>query len=337
MGQINTQVIRPDHKILSPAKVPAKTDRFNIYDRPLNVKQWEKYILNPAKGLVALDLETKGIDPIDPENRIVGIGLAWGSSAAYINLDVQDVEVIKQILPRIAELNLVTFNLMFEALQLNYLAQQLGVECNWNWRYDVYVAYKHLGSEGYTGQKWNLKDAAVNLLGWDARHDEELDNWLIDNKYYTLKGKGDAKYKAPKKECMYLAPIEILGHYCMLDCQATLYLHEHVMAPHFDEAYKWVHSDMLYEIQQLATTQIAGMKVDVNRLEALVESYSNTLSKIDDKFNSLDQIQEIKQQMLHADKLKKIEKKWYRKKPEVYKKNGEISKNYIKWAEGVSS
>ena len=137
-------------------------------------------------GLWAIDLETNGLDAADPACFIVGIGLANDDDCFYINLLGASDERRDEIKTWLLAARLVAFNSLFDGAFLQaWLGAWPGLEgC-------AYALYKNLSSEGFTGQRWNLKDASVSILGWPERHDTRLRRWLVENGH--VKGGTDAK------------------------------------------------------------------------------------------------------------------------------------------------
>jgi len=353
MTSIQVSTVEPKFKILQPVSTQPG-NKINIYKRRLSVEQLEKYILTPASRskLVALDLETQGISPFYPHvyqkeespSRIVGVGLAWGSStsprSAYIDWTRQDDSLKIYFLKRIADFPLCVFNLMFESLWMTHEAKELGQSIDYNFVHDGYIHYKLLGSDGWFGQQWGLKSAQVNLLGWDEKGDVALDNWLIENGYYTESGKkGERKRSAVKGE-MWRVPVDILGHYCALDCISTLQLIEDVLLPaaHNAGTHNTVAEEFVQLTKNLTKQQIDGMPVSVQLLDNIKHQFTQDLEKVDQSIYSLPEVTELLRERKVID-MTKDSKYWNRKWKDdetVWTKSGNMSKNYINWVKKVS-
>jgi len=200
--QVST--ITPKYKLLKPVKTDPGKDNLRLYNKPLTIEQLEKYILKPAsKDLVAIDIETRGLSPFYPHTytsgsgkakvqeeyhpTIVGIGLAWparGSyKAAYFDPRKQSPETLKHFYKRLGDLALVAHNAMFDGLWLRHEGLRLGVDVRPNWIADTYGYLKQFAAQDFLGQGHGLKNAQVDLLGWDETNDIEQKKWLIEHGY----------------------------------------------------------------------------------------------------------------------------------------------------------
>ena len=191
---IKVEKIVPKFKLLKPVKTDPCKDNIRLYNRALTIEQMEKYILGPAsKDLVAVDIETRGLSPFYPHTYksetyspcIVGIGLAYPTKrsykAAYFDPRMQNDETMRYFYKRLSEMYLIAHNAMFDGLWLRHAALELGVKERLNWVADTYGLYKHLAGADYIGQTHGLKQAQVELLGWDESNDIEQKKWLIEN------------------------------------------------------------------------------------------------------------------------------------------------------------
>lgn len=194
--QVST--ITPGYKLLKPVQTMPGKDNIRLYNRSLTVEQMEKYILTPAsRDLVAIDIETRGLTPFYPHECaktkehyppvIVGIGLAYARAprraykAAYFDPRQQSEETMRHFYRRLGELHLVAHNAMFDGLWLRHAGLALGVDVRPNWTADTQGLFKQFAGQDFLGQKHGLKNAQVELLGWDEKGDVDQKKWLIEN------------------------------------------------------------------------------------------------------------------------------------------------------------
>jgi DNA polymerase I-like protein with 3'-5' exonuclease and polymerase domains len=297
--------IVPKYKIITPVKTNPG-DNIQIYDRPLTISQLERYILKPvSRDIVAIDLETRGLTPFYPhvykdmshKPAIMGVGFGYSTKqeykGAYINLTRQSIPTLKHLCKRLGDLHLIAHNAMFDGLGLRHLGLTLGVDVRPNWVGCTYGWFKQLASQDFIGQRHGLKDAQVNLLGWDAKGDIELDNWLIDNGYFTKSTKKGVTTLRPTKGEMWRAPIETLGHYCALDCISTLQLFDKVFEPTIKKhPMLWEYHDkpFIRSIHEIIDQQIDGTPVDLPLLKKHKSQVEENIASIKKEFFALPEV-----------------------------------------------
>lgn len=122
----------------------------------------------------------------------------------------------------------------------------------------------HMSSAPSGPRPYGLKDAQVELLGWDKRGDTELSAQV------------EARGGALKKGDHYLADKELLGHYACLDVTSTALLYNY-LAPFFDKHdYWWLLEKMVKYSWLLNQCSQAGLKVDVPGLEEQCSMLADT-------------------------------------------------------------
>ena len=341
---MKVSTIVPKFKILKPVKADPGTDNIRLYNRRLTIDELEKYILQPAsKDLVAIDIETRGLSPFYPHIYkkdkqessyspcIVGIGLAYPTrssyKAAYFDPRMQSDETMKHFYTRLGSLYLVAHNAMFDGLWLRDEALRLGVEPRPNWVADTFGLFKQFAGQDYYNQSHGLKDAQVNLLGWDEKGDIELDEWLIDNGYYKESGKKGAKIKKAMKGEMWRCPFDVLGKYCALDCISTLQLYDLVFEPQMKKhkmMWDYHGGPYLRTIDELVDQQIKGVNTDTDKLITLQDDIENKISSIDSEFFKIEEIKPYLEEwrQIQIDKVNV---------PAQFKKNGDVSKTYLNY------
>ena len=305
--------------LLTPiVSTPRPYSVVNLADHPLHT--WLPSVVH-ANEPVVLDLETTGLHP--RSSRVVGFALATSAGSTYFHIGEsgQAYEMFVRICQEFdaQQTPLVAHNVAFDSCFLP-------TACNWV--FCTYAAYKHLASEGYAGQKWDLKSAQVEMLGWEDKGDVELVEWLTEHKLT----KGD----------MWRAPKDILGKYCALDAESTWQLYNHVLLPTVNRfpAYKDYHTRFLDLVWHVREMRMEGIHVDAEQLA----QYNHTLQgRIADKRTAflsdpdvLPNVTNFNTRVFEEECLAKEPAK-YRKgeelgnEPAKFKKDGGISLNWVKW------
>lgn len=290
----------------------------NLADHPLHT--WLVPLMLSKEPLV-LDLETTGLHPRSA--RVVGFALANSSGSTYFHIgeSSQALSMFYELCNQLdySQTPLVAHNVAFDSCFLPETC---------NWVFCTYAAYKHLASEGYTGQKWDLKSAQVEMLGWEDKGDVELVEWLDANKLT----KGD----------MWRAPRDILGKYCALDAEATYQLYHQVLLPTVNkfEAYKEYHKAFLDLVWHVREMRMEGIHIDNPQLTAYNHElqvrikekrttflmHPNIIQNVLD-FNKTVYIQEVMEK--EPSKFKKGDE--LGNEPAKLKKDGGLSQNWVKW------
>lgn len=239
--------------------------------------------LSPSDPM-ALDIETMGNDPSDPQSIVVGVGLADSRGSCYIDLRTSCSETWLYLLHRLAEhqIPLIAHNLYFDAAYVLRDLKAAGHPTGWlNWQHCTYALYKFLACEGWNGQRWGLKDAQLQLLGWTETNETELDLWLIRSGFISDQKKEEKanyywiqeieRWCSPIKAEMWRAPTAILGHYCCLDADSTYQLYQQVLLPaleRFDALKAYAAPELYGEfIRLMIESRLGGILVDKPALE----------------------------------------------------------------------
>ena len=324
--------------LLKPRNIPARGEPSFL---PLS--ELTKLILNHSECELVVDLETRGTNPALPDTEVVGIGVAahWGTFYSQVtqgsDWDNLVVSLFKEHVPLIAH------NVAFDALWFTRdLARAQGKQDgfadkpDWhNWHACTYAVYRWLACEGFIGQKYGLKQAMVELLGWPESNEAELDQWLIDHDYKTSPSHAD-------KSQMWRAPPEILGKYCWYDAEATYLIWLEILDPVmsqfavFEQGYR---EAFMCLIEHVIWQKLRGVYIDRDELQSYQESLLDTCHSLAVDFISAPNVSEcvrefngrvIKEQ---ADK----EPQKFKKAPELgaeprkYTKDGKVSKSWEKW------
>ena len=289
----------------------------NLADHPLHT--WLPPLLSTEP--LVIDLETTGLHPRSA--RVVGFALANSAGSTYFHIG-ESGQALSMFYELCRELDdkqvpLIAHNVAFDSCFLPETC---------NWIFCTYAAYKHLASEGYAGQKWDLKSAQVEMLGWDDRGDTELVEWLDANKLT----KGD----------MWRAPKEILGKYCALDAESTWQLYNRVLLPTVQKfkAYEEYHKNFLDLVWHVRAMRMDGIHVDADQLNkyndelqkrtrvkrAFFMTHKTTEPHISE-FNHRVYMQEVIDR--EPSKYKKGDE--LGNEPAKFKKDGGLSQNWVKW------
>ncbi len=346
----NVTTVTPRYKLLKPVQtVPPSILRY--YNTPLSPQQLDRYILNPASSdLLALDLETRGLSPFYPhvykkgkereeyEPLIMGIGFAYRDSrgqyrCSYVNMTVQPKATLIHLCKRLGSLHLVAHNTMFDGLWLRHLGLSLGVDVRPNWVADTYGLFKQLAGQDFIGQSHGLKDAQVNLLGWDAKGDVELDESLIDLGFYRESGKKGQRVKKAMKGEMWRSPFNTLAKYCMYDSGSTLQLFDKIFEPpmqKFPMLWDYHEGALIRTIQELIDQQIRGLRIDVPGMTQSKQDIEKTIADLSKKFYTLPEVVPFLEKW-RSEKIAKINI------PTKLTKTGKLTVAYKKYSLKVSA
>lgn len=218
---------------------------------------------------VAVDLETTGLDPTDPDGRIVGVGLAGAAGTFY--LDTRDWDKADQrwdaLVSHLTTVSVVGFNAPFDGAWLwGYRARHL------NWLGCGHVLFRLLANEGHPGQRWSLAQAVTTLLGW-ASHKDPLEVLL-------------AKHNIASKDDMCkLAALEpeAFARYCAMDAEAHWQLWHYLVAEAtrcgYQAAVDMATTEWVSMIELLIEQQHHGVCIDVPRLTAYRTQLQHDIAK----------------------------------------------------------
>lgn len=326
-----------DPILLRPGKYPARTGRY--FQRILSYRDLVPVLKSAQMSRVlAVDLETTGLDYHVPDHvQIVGIGLAWDHGSCYIpftELSAKNRQVLLDFLATFPG-ELLAHNAYFD----------MGVLRTYRCAPSTYLCTRALmymlSNEGYFGQSWGLKNAQVSLLGWEEKGDVELDRWLVVNGYYVgnrridtspeyLMAEFEAKKLRPDKGQMWHAPIDILGKYCCLDAESTYLLFTEILQPaltQFPDLDEFYSRDLMFLIDQHIEQKLVGIPADRPGLIARAEYLNILMGNLQKQFVGPDSPAYIHILGYQNDKYNEF----LTTEPEKLKKNGERSKNWIKW------
>ncbi len=230
--------------------------------------------LEKLSGPLALDLETSGLDPFLPESYIRSVSIS-GSTDECMALDLKDLpDRVKARFWDWAssyQSGFVMHNAVFDATWCQLHGKKVKVHrC-------TSVMFRNVCNEGYPGQKWGLKVAMEEILGWSEVNTYKLDNWLEENKL----GKGG----------MCKAPWAILGPYNALDAGATYQLYSHITSSiisnhNFNAIEDYWNNEIADMIDVIIEQYIHGLYVDMNGLRKSLEELTLEVEAKCNKFLS---------------------------------------------------
>ncbi len=305
--------------LLTPiTSTPRPYSVVNLTDHPLHT--WLPSVLESNEPVV-LDLETTGLHPRSA--RVVGFALATSAGATYFHIGEsgQAYSMFVELCQAFDEKQtpLIAHNVAFDSCFL---------PASCNWVFCTYAAYKHLASEGYAGQKWDLKSAQVEMLGWSDKGDVELVEWLEANKL--------------TKSEMWKAPKDILGKYCALDAESTWQLYNHVLLPAVKRfrAYEDYHARFLDLVWHVREMRMEGIHVDHESLQAYRDELTERIKTKRQAFfshpNVGPNVDAFNQRVFQEEVLAKEPAKYKKgdelgSEPPKFKKDGGLSQNWVKW------
>lgn len=305
--------------ILKPVlTTPRPYSVVNLADYPLST--WLPS-LTASEEPVVLDLETTGLHPRSA--RVVGFALANSTGSTYFHIgeSAQALGMFYELCRQFDEqqTQLIAHNVAFDSCFFPDTC---------NWVFCTYAAYKHFASEGYAGQKWDLKSAQVEMLGWEDKGDVELVDWLIENKL--------------TKAEMWRAPMEILGKYCALDAESTWQLYTHVLLPAVRrfKMYSEYHRHFLDLVRHVREMRLEGVHVDNPQLTAYNQELQERIKTGRTAFLSFPSVQphvNTFNQSIFEEEVTNKEPSKFKKgdelgnEPAKFKKDGNLSLNWVKW------
>lgn len=333
------------YTLLTPMVLPKREDRIVICPPiadPATDLLLHNILYNRPSTFepMALDFETQGLTLDRTEagfsSRTVGIGLADSRGSWFIDFRDSHPSTYEYIMRKLEELQipLLAHNLNFDGM---WPMRDFGI---WlNWRACTYAVYKSTATEGWPGQKWGLKDAQVDLLGWKDSNESELDNWLVSNGY-GAEGR-------PNKGEMWRAPKNILGKYCALDADSTYQLYTEIQLPVLRKfkalnIYCTVYYPKYSRI--LIEQSLSGIRIDITRLEEHSRVNMIELSEAEKAIFRSSVLRPFldKHNQLFLDELKAEEPAQYLKtkkrppEPSKFRSDGKPSKVHATWVQNES-
>lgn len=311
----------PKYIVLRPGNYPARTGP--DFQQHITTPEQLNNILEAAResSVLALDFETEGNDYTWPLT-IVGLGLAWDTGSCYIPYNtVPSEDLIPLVNMLLEHKGLIAHNVYFDG---GVARTNWGKHCNW--LACTYALLAMTANEGHPDAGWGLKEAQVDLLGWGQSNELDLHQWLIENGYKKQNGVADLSY-------MHLVPHDILGKYCVLDAESCYLLYTHILEPvatEFPGLADFFYDQFMGHIISHIDQKIAGIEVNRN---GIVEKNNKLHEQFEQATRNILQLPELQEPIrrIEADLRKGI----YEKMPAQFKKNGQVSKVYLKKIEKI--
>lgn len=316
------------YSILQPVVSQPRELFYHVLDAPTK-RDLMDAVLEAGDGWMAIDFETNG-RPLWDGCSAVGVGISTKLHTYYFARNEIWPDVLSWLVSRG---DLLAHNVQYDAAVLKLECDKYGINCPTRTAETLFVActfglYMQLASEGFAGQKWGLKRAQVDVLGWPSVGDVELIEWLRDNNVLDEGGN-------PDKSRMYLAPPAILGKYCCMDADSCYQLFDKVLEPAsrpFPELVEYHSRYFLGQVDTLIDAHIHGIRLDVAKLESHAAELAN-------------RIESCKLEFLSHPNVERLVRRWREKRadevrakpPKEFTKKGEKSQSWIKWEAKVAS
>lgn len=310
--------------MLKPVKLEIDDSNFHLIECYTDADIRTAIADHIKDGVVAIDFETRGVRAYHPSNYTVCVSLCDGHSTICLHWpDASDEESCKFLTKGLGEA-------LQERSGIRLIAHNLAFECMWfedwlpNWHGCTYTMFKFLASEGWFNQKWGLKEAQVDLLGWEAKGDVAVDEWLIANGY--KRGKGADKSQ------MWRTPVEILGYYNCLDSYSTWHLWNSVFRPVLEMPIMANLGPILEAFLSLnravRESVFKGIPVNKKKHAQYLKVLDKQRETAKDKFLNHPKVKEFRA-ILNDECVAAIAEK----EPPKMTKSGKISQRYVDWLE----
>ena len=328
MTLVKTMLDSP-YNIVTPIVAQPREVFYHVHEEILLLDIVELSLHAGESEWIAIDFETNG-KPLWDGCRAVGVGISTRLHTHYFPADANWPKLLGWI---IAQGNLLAHNVQFDAAVLKLECDRAGVTCPTRVAETLFIActfglYMQLACEGFGGQKWGLKRAQVDVLGWPHVGDVDLIQWLRDNAILDEGGN-------PDKSRMCLAPTAILGKYCCMDADSCYQLFTKVLEPAsrpFPELVEYHSRYFLGQVDTLIEAHIHGIRLDVPRLEAHAGTLGRSIEDARSAF-LMDPIVDGLVQRWRAAKVEPIRAK----PPTQFTQKGKVSQSWTKWEAKIAT
>ena len=294
-----------------------------------NVQQLKEHF--SSVGSTYIDFEATGLDMRAEDFKVVGVGIASTRCRDGVYAPITTIDDYKWLVTELYQLNLVGYNIGFDAKVLHRMALDVGITpTRWPWIGDTMVLYKMVDNRGNTGQSWGLKTAQKEVLQWKETNEVELDKWLIDNGYCrTVKG-----VTKPLKGEMWRAPVEILGHYCGLDVVSTMQLDEHL----HETCKDYPELTAIYEREFMSLHKVLneqfwyGLQLDKPALSTYIDKLKQQIELQAEFWVTATEATPYIKEFNAAQHQLVVDKE-----PPQFTKTGKVAARYTKWQEKVAA
>lgn len=229
-----------------------------------------------TKNTVAFDIETTGLNP--RKDVVVGFGFSDGSEGYYIVHKYYDgeklVEAISKqdclsILKLLNAIKWIGWNSTFE---IKFCLHYFGINLT-NSMWSDGMLIKHTCDEE---RPFGLKEVAEMLYGTSVKNEQ---NEMIA----SVKSNGGSE-----KE-YYKASFDLLGKYCIQDCQLTFKINDHYLSIlkqqglfdfYFKDEVMPLYKDVVIEMEN------EGVFLDMPLLDSAINKITNDINDLEDKIQS---------------------------------------------------
>jgi DNA polymerase I-like protein with 3'-5' exonuclease and polymerase domains len=174
-----------------------------------------------------------------------------------------------------------------------------------------------MSTEGFLDQRWSLEVAQREVLGWPDAQKETLKELLT-------------KHRVKKSEMWKLAELEpqLFGEYCALDAEGAYQLWWELRRQADAAVLRWHDNEFLNLMKLLIEQQMTGIEVDLEGLRTRYQEIIDEAAAYEQEFLTHPEAVELVKEHLEAE----VDLRWKSKEPTKYKKDGDISKNWVNWA-----
>lgn len=282
-----------------------------------------------SRDILAIDLETTGLDASDLSCHITTVGLADAGQAVAFDYRTLTDEDRRYLFDRLRERKLTAFNVMFDAAwlwrEVNLLeGREIWDGRGWlNWECDTYALYFYVANEGFDNQKWSLESMQQDVLGWP---DDGQKAWLKA----ALQRHGltkDRMWELADRE-----PEQFM-RYCALDAEAHLQAYDELanqcrrLGDLGKGIVKWHKLYLLNETRWLIQQQLRGISIDTERLERYAETLRAKIREGHETLAALPAVAAANETLKQA-----YREQWAAAEPPQLTKTGKVSARWQAWA-----
>lgn len=229
---------------------------------------------------VIADVETFGLDPKD--GKLLGVALCSVEKPlepVYVVIQHYDFpksmwmraqpdsdQLLTYLKTYFSEVKLIGHNYAYDKSWLDHVLRS-----DTKWKACTRLMW-HLASAPSGPRPYGLKDAQVEVLGWEKRGDDELIA-QVESRGGKIKEGGH-----------YLADVDVMGRYACLDAASTAMLYNELSFFFNNHDYWWMLDKMVEYSWLLQQCTDAGIRVDVKALEEQIEILDNTREAYASKF-----------------------------------------------------
>lgn len=265
---------------------------------------------------MAMDFEANTGDAYDPELYVRCISFANDEAVVAIDFEAGGTpEQFTEFKQWLVEQQMIAHNTKYDFGVIYAKTGKLVLPYA-----DTFGAFGHLAND--EKRSWGLKAAQVDILGWSSKGDAELDDY---------KKKNGFTWQDIKK-----FDFSVLGKYNCLDTDSTWQLYKHMAkvtdsypewGSYFWEAHR---QDYLSEVLLQIEAQFEGIELDVDSLVSYDQELGIRIEEALERFMTHPDIGPHIQ--FYNDQV--VDKERSKNKPQ-FTKDGEVSKNWVKWQEKI--